>query len=40
MERGKIVDYGPVSQVLREPAHPYTKALLACRLKALRPPRK
>ena len=39
MERGKIVEYGPVHQVLREPAHPYTKALLACRLKALRPQR-
>ena len=37
MERGKIVEHGPVSQVLREPAHPYTKALLACRLKSLRP---
>ena len=37
MERGKIVEHGPVSQVMREPAHPYTKALLACRLKALRP---
>ena len=40
MERGKIVESGPVTQVLRQPAHPYTKALLASRLtKALRPPR-
>src|SRR3989338_10037587 len=38
MERGKIVEHGPVHQVLREPAHPYTKALLACRVESLRPP--
>jgi len=31
MYRGKLVEYGDVLQVFREPAHPYTKGLLACR---------
>jgi len=31
LERGRLVETGPVSQVFRAPAHPYTKALLACR---------
>lgn len=30
MFRGEIVESGPVSQVLNNPQHPYTKALLAC----------
>jgi peptide/nickel transport system ATP-binding protein len=30
MFRGKIVEYGSTSQVLKHPQHPYTKALLAC----------
>jgi len=32
MERGRIVESGPAAQVLREPAHAYTKALLSARL--------
>lgn len=31
MYRGKIVEQGPAQQVLHNPAHAYTKALLACR---------
>lgn len=30
MFRGEIVESGKVSQVLKKPKHPYTKALLAC----------
>ena len=30
MFKGKIVERGEVSQVLRKPKHPYTKALLGC----------
>ncbi len=30
MFRGEIVESGPVNQVLQNPQHPYTKALLAC----------
>jgi len=30
MFRGKIVEQGPVDSVLRNPQHPYTKALIAC----------
>ena len=30
MFRGEIVETGPVDEVLRNPQHPYTKALLAC----------
>jgi ABC-type dipeptide/oligopeptide/nickel transport system ATPase component len=30
MFRGEIVETGPVDEVLRNPKHPYTKALLAC----------
>ena len=30
MFRGEIVESGTVSQVLKHPQHPYTKALLAC----------
>jgi len=30
MFRGKVVETGPVEDVLRNPQHPYTKALLAC----------
>jgi len=29
MYKGQIVESGPVRQILREPAHPYTRALLA-----------
>ena len=31
MYKGKVMEYGAVSQVLQQPQHPYTKALLACR---------
>ena len=31
MYRGDIVESGPVAQVLRDPQHPYTKGLVACR---------
>jgi len=31
MYRGKLVEYGEVVEVFREPKHPYTKGLLACR---------
>ncbi len=31
MFRGKIVERGPVLDIFREPSHPYTKGLLACR---------
>jgi peptide/nickel transport system ATP-binding protein len=30
MFRGEVVEAGTVSQVLKKPKHPYTKALLAC----------
>ena len=30
MFRGEIVETGPVDEVIRNPQHPYTKALLAC----------
>jgi ABC-type dipeptide/oligopeptide/nickel transport system ATPase component len=29
MQGGKIVELGPVGEVLRRPAHPYTRRLLA-----------
>ena len=29
MHQGRIVEHGPVDQVLRAPAHPYTRQLLA-----------
>ena len=31
MFRGKIVEEGPARQVLRDPQHPYTRGLVACR---------
>ncbi|MFI5195500.1 MAG: ABC transporter ATP-binding protein [Chitinophagales bacterium] len=31
MYKGEMIEYGAVSQVLKQPQHPYTKALLACR---------
>jgi peptide/nickel transport system ATP-binding protein len=31
MYRGRIVESGPVEAIFREPAHPYTRGLLACR---------
>ncbi|MBL9146607.1 MAG: ABC transporter ATP-binding protein [Verrucomicrobiaceae bacterium] len=30
MFRGKVVETGPVDEVLKNPQHPYTQALLAC----------
>ena len=30
MYRGEIVEYGVTEQVLKDPQHPYTKALIAC----------
>jgi ABC-type dipeptide/oligopeptide/nickel transport system ATPase component len=30
MFRGRIVEQGPVAQILSQPRHPYTQALLAC----------
>jgi len=31
MYKGKIVEQGPARQILHQPSHPYTRALLACR---------
>jgi peptide/nickel transport system ATP-binding protein len=31
MYKGEMVEYGDVAQVLKQPQHPYTKALVACR---------
>ena len=31
MYKGKIVEQGPVMEIFRNPRHPYTKSLLACR---------
>ena len=31
MYKGKIVEQGPVSEIFKNPQHPYTKSLLACR---------
>jgi peptide/nickel transport system ATP-binding protein len=31
MYKGRIVEEGPVQQIMRNPQHPYTKGLLACR---------
>ncbi|MEM0992801.1 MAG: ABC transporter ATP-binding protein [Bacteroidota bacterium] len=31
MRRGKIVEMGETAQIFRQPKHPYTKGLLACR---------
>jgi ABC-type dipeptide/oligopeptide/nickel transport system ATPase component len=30
MFRGEIVEYGPTEEILKNPQHPYTKALIAC----------
>ncbi|NDC78507.1 MAG: ABC transporter ATP-binding protein, partial [Chitinophagia bacterium] len=37
MHRGRILEQGPVEQVLHSPSHPYTQALLACRPARHRP---
>jgi peptide/nickel transport system ATP-binding protein len=37
---GEVVEHGPPAQVLAEPRHPYTRALLACVPSALAEPRK
>ena len=29
LNKGKIVDYGPTAQVLEDPSHEYTRALIA-----------
>lgn len=31
MYKGEMVEYGPATEVLRSPKHPYTQALLACK---------
>lgn len=31
MQAGEIVETGPANQILRQPQHPYTKGLVACR---------
>ena len=31
MYRGKVVEEGPVQEILRKPQHPYTRGLVACR---------
>ncbi len=31
MYRGKVVESGPVAQILKSPQHPYTQGLIACR---------
>lgn len=31
MYKGKIVEQGPVSEIFKNPKHPYTKGLIACR---------
>ena len=40
MYRGKAVESGPAGRVLRQPCHPYTKGLLACRPPLDRRPRR
>ena len=36
LNKGKIVEQGETANVLQNPQHPYTKALLACRPAAMR----
>jgi len=31
MQKGEVMEYGPISDVFNNPKHPYTKGLLACR---------
>jgi peptide/nickel transport system ATP-binding protein len=40
MQNGEIQEQGPVRQIFEDPKHPYTKALLACRPRLDRRPRR
>jgi peptide/nickel transport system ATP-binding protein len=40
MQNGEIQEQGPVRQIFEDPRHPYTKALLACRPRLDRRPRR
>ncbi len=31
MQKGEVMEYGPIDEVFNNPKHPYTKGLLACR---------
>ena len=40
MQDGEIQEQGPVRQIFHDPQHPYTKALLACRPRLDRRPKR